>query len=188
MFARIAATVLALTLTVQAAFAAPQPYRLDIDRSEVRFTIVAEGSRQSGVMPVKAAKMLIDLDNVPASKVDVTLDAAGARMGAFFLTQTMKGPEVLDTARFPNIRFRSTRILGDLAGARISGDLTIRDVTLPVTLEAGLYRQRGTPEGSRDKLTVMLTGTVSRAAFGADGFSGFVGDQIDLRIIVQIER
>ncbi len=188
MFARFTATMLALMIAVSAASAGPEQYRLDVARSKVQFRIDTEGTGQSGVMPVRAATMLIDLDNMSASQVDVTLDAAGAHMSAFLLTQAMKGPDILDTARFPDIHFRSTRIKGDLSTARISGNLTIRDVTRPVTLKAGLYRQRGTPANSDDSLTVLLTGTISRAAFGAGGFSGVVGDRIELRIIARIEK
>ena len=100
----------------------------------------------------------------------------------------MKGPQVLNTDRFPEIRFRSTSITGDLRGARVTGDLTVRGVTRPVTLNAGLYRQSGTEICDRSRLIVQLTGSISRAAFGADGFPGFVDDEINLNIIARIEK
>jgi polyisoprenoid-binding protein YceI len=57
----------------------------------------------------------------------------------------MMGPDVLDTAKFPNIAFESTNI--DSAAARrwtVSGRLTIRGITralsFPVTLVDGRYR------------------------------------------------
>jgi len=59
--------------------------------------------------------------------------------------QTMLGPEVLDTANFPEIRFRSLTI--EKAGEgkwRVHGDLTLRGQTRPVlaevTGEPGHYR------------------------------------------------
>ncbi|MEM7074259.1 MAG: YceI family protein [Pseudomonadota bacterium] len=181
----IAAVLMALpTLTP----AAPETYKLNPAQSVVAFTYTYQGTPNQGRMPVKAARMLLDLDNVPGSQVDVTLDARGAQAGFFFATQTMKGPSVLYTDRFPEISFRSTRITGDLRGAVVQGDLTIRDVTRPVTLRAGLYRQEGTALGDRSRLIVQLTGTVSRAAFGAGGFPGFVDDAIALNIIARIEK
>lgn len=180
--------VLLVTTIVTAARAAPEPYRLNAAQSVVAFTYKFQGRPTQGRMPVKAARMLLDLDNVPASSVDVTLDPSQARAGFIFATQTMKGPNVLYTDRFPEIRFRSTKITGDLGGALVQGDLTIRDVTRPVTLRAGLYRQTGTQPGDRNRLIVQLTGRISRSAFGAGGFPGFVDDAIDLNIIARIEK
>ena len=183
---RLLAFVLALFATD--ALADPVPYMLDTDRSDVGFSYDFQGSERKGSMPVKSAEMLIDLENVPASSVVVELEARKAKAGFIFATQVMKGPDVLDTASYPVIRFASTSFDGDLRGATVSGDLTIRGVTRPVTLEAGLFRQRGTEIGDTRNLTVLLTGTINRNDFGASGFPGYVGPMIDLRIIARINR
>ena len=177
-----------LCLVAGLATAAPQDYRLNTARSTVGFTYGFGEVENEGRMPVKSAVMRIDLGNISASQIDVSLDASRARAGFFFATQAMKGPEVLDTAHFPTIRFTSTRITGNLRKARIVGNLTVRGITRPVTLSAALYRQRGTAPDDLDNLTVLLTGTISRSAFGADGFSAYVGDLIGLRIIARIEK
>lgn len=57
-----------------------------------------------------------------------------------------------------------------------------------MTLDAGLYRQRGTQPGDRNNLTVLLTGGVSRSAFGATGYAGLVGDRIGIRILARITK
>jgi polyisoprenoid-binding protein YceI len=132
--------------------------------------------------------MHIDLRDIRASEVEVTLDASGARAGFFLATQAMRGPLGLDTGRYPEIRFRSTRISGTLAAARIEGLLTVRGVTRPVTLRAGLYRTPETDPARLDRLTVLLTGEIDRHAFGASGFPDLVGPLIDLRIVARIER
>ena len=64
----------------------------------------------------------------------------------------------------------------------------MRGITRAVTLDAGLYRQRGTQPGDRDNLTVLLTGSVSRSAFGATGYAGLVGDLIGIRIVARIAK
>ena len=105
-------------------------------------------------------------------------------------TQAAAAPEAyrLDTARHPLITFRSTRITGTLQTATVEGHLTLRGVTRPVTLTAGLYRQRGTEPRDLDHLTVLLTGQIDRHTFGASGFADLVGPLIDLRIVARIER
>ncbi|MGM0660919.1 MAG: YceI family protein [Pseudomonadota bacterium] len=179
---------LALCLLTSAAIDAPEAFRLDTARSSVGFTYRFMGRDTLGTMPVKSAGMAIDLRNISASRVDVTLDPTDARAGFLFATQAMKGPRVLDTARHAEITFRSTDITGTLQEARITGDLTVRGVTQPVTLQAGLYRQRGTDPADLDNLTVLLTGAIDRRAFGADGYPAYVGPKIALRIVARIER
>lgn len=141
-----------------------------------------------GTMPVKSAEMWIDLRDPGKSRVAVTLDATGARAGFFLATEAMKGPDLLDTAHFPEITFRATAITGTLQAATVTGDLTLRGVTRPVTLQAGLYRQQGSDPGDLDHLTVLLTGQIDRHAFGASGLAGLVGPMIGLRIVARIER
>ncbi len=170
------------------ALAGPAAYRLNTTDSVVGFTYKFQGNDRYGRMPVSNAVMDIDLDNISASRVNVTLNAAAATAGGGFMTTTMKGPNVLNTQAHPEISFRSTRIEGSLSGAQVTGDLTIRGVTRPVTLQAGLYRQQGTARTDQSKLVVQLLGSVSRSAFGAGGFPGFVDDEIDLNIIAYIER
>ena len=175
-------------LIAAAATADPLQYQLDTARSAVTFTFGFDGKPRKGEMPVKSADLLLDLDNIPASKVAVTLNARGARAGFIFFTDAMKSDDVLSTRRFPEITFRSTRIRGDLKGATVTGDLTMRGVTRPVTLKAQLFRQRGTEVNDRNNLLILLTGTVSRRAFGANGYPKLVGDAIGLRIIARVTR
>lgn len=180
--------ILALALFATQALAAPAPYRLDAQRSSVRFTYDLAGTASGATMPVATADMALDLANPPASTVTVTLDAAGAKAGFFLATQAMRGPQGLDTTRHPLITFRSTAITGTLAAAQVEGLLTVRGTTRPVTLIATLYRQRDTDPADIDTLTVLLTGEINRHEFGVTGYPGFVGPRIGLRIVVRIEK
>ncbi|MFD3189493.1 YceI family protein [Sedimentitalea sp. HM32M-2] len=171
--------------------AAPTRYALDRAASTVGFRFILNGVSQTGSMPVQRADIFIDPANLAASRVDVTLDVAGARTPLGFATQALLSPEVLDAARFPTIRFVSKTILlsrdGRLSGgARIRGHLTLRGVTRPITLNAGLYRPRGTRADDLDILTVRLSGQLSRTAYGAAGYPRLVGDRVTLDITALI--
>ncbi|MEO3413470.1 YceI family protein [Roseovarius sp. CAU 1744] len=185
MFRRL---LLLICLVSSTANASPESYRLVAERSTVEFFYTFDGVRKAGHMPVVSADLLIDLDAVASSRILVTLNARAARAGFIFATEAMKSRRVLDTARHPEIHFRSTRINGDLRGAAIAGELTIRGVTRPVTLNARLYRQRGTAVDDRNNLLVELTGSIRRSEFGASGYPDLVGDEISLRVIARITR
>jgi polyisoprenoid-binding protein YceI len=70
------------------------------------------------------------------SYVEATLDASTIDSGMAQRDGHLKGPDFLDVSTYPTITFRSTRIDKAGAGYRITGDLTIRDVTRPVVLDA----------------------------------------------------
>lgn len=184
----ISAALLAALLAMPTpAVARPQPYRLDQAGSSVGFEADAGGGVLRGTMPVRSADITLDLDRIAASTVTVTLDAAGARAAFPLATEAMRGPNMLDTARHPLIRFESTGFTATATGARVSGRITVRGVTRDASLEATLFRPPGSEPGAHDRLSVLLTGSLSRAAFGATGYAGLVGDEVRLRIIARIE-
>ncbi len=183
-------TALALMLPLTA-LAAPVAYALEATKSQVGFVFTLNNTPAKGSMPIKASNILIDLDALQRSSVDVTVDVRRARTGLFFATEALKGASVLNAKQFGTIRFVSTGIRlsasGQLSGgAKIDGNLTIRGVTKPVTLDANLFRQRGTEAGDLSRLSFRITGTVSRSAFGATGFSDLVDDAIKLDIVARV--
>lgn len=179
----------ALASTAQAA---PTRYTLNQGDSNVGFSFTMGGGAQKGTMPIKSASITIDPENLTASHVEVIVDVAGAHTGLIFATQALIGPDVLNAAQYPTIRFVSRKVKlaadGRLSGgAHIIGDLTLRGVTRPVTLQANLYRQRGSVAGDLSRLTVQLTGQVSRSAFGAVGYPDLVADTVGLDITAVIK-
>jgi polyisoprenoid-binding protein YceI len=77
----------------------------------------------------------------------------------------LRSPDFFAADSFPQISFESTRI-EKLSGNkyRMAGNLTIRGVTKPVTLEGELAGTRQTPQGWL--AAVNLTGSVKRKEFG----------------------
>jgi polyisoprenoid-binding protein YceI len=76
-----------------------------------------------------------DLDNMDKSYAEVTLKAATVDTRNQQRDDHLRSPDFFDVEKWPDIRFVSTQIeeVGDNA-FMVSGDLTIRDVTKPVTI------------------------------------------------------
>lgn len=182
------AILAALILAAAPVAAKPVPYALEPAESTVGFETDFGPDLITGAMPVKSANLVLDFDAVSNSRIDVALDVVNAHASFPFAAQAMKGPKVLDSINFPEMSFRSTTIRRDGDGARVEGDLTIRGVTRPVTLQAAIYRQKGTEAGDLRQLTVQLQGTVRRSEFGATGWSDMVGDEVRLNILARIAR
>lgn len=185
--------LLLLALPASVALAGPQNYLLEADKSKVGFIYRLSGSDSSGTMPISSAIIEIDTDALTRSSVDVSVDVTRARAGLIFATEALKAGSVLDAQNHPEIRFRSTAIRlggqGRLSdGATIDGLLTIRGVTKPVTLNAALYRQRGTQASDLSQLSFQISGELSRSEFGASGFADLVADKVRLNIVARLRR
>jgi polyisoprenoid-binding protein YceI len=78
----------------------------------------------------------------------------------------LRGPDFFDVERYPEIRFASTRI-DPLGGPvfRTVGDLTIRDVTREVELEAVVEGAQRDPFG-QERVGVRCEGSINRTDFG----------------------
>lgn len=180
--------ILGLLLMAQTALAAPQRYHLQTDLSSVGFETDFGPDKITGTMPIRTADLTLDFAHVAASKVTVTLDAAGSQASFPFAAQAMRGPKVLNTAEFPEISFVSTSVVPQDQGATVAGNITIRGVTQPASFHAEIWRQQGTVAGDLSHLTIRLTGAVLRSQFGAVGWSDMVGDEVRLDILARIER
>lgn len=178
---------------IRPALAAITPYQLVPKRTSVEFTFDLSGLTQTGTMPIQSADIQIDLSNLVNSRVSVTLNAAKARTRLPFARNAMLGEGVLDIAQFPTIHFASTSVsLGDggriSQGAKITGDLTLRGVTRPITLQTDLFRPTGSDAGHLDMLSIRLIGVLNRHDFGASGYADLVQDTVGLKIQAEIKR
>jgi polyisoprenoid-binding protein YceI len=139
------------------------------------------------------ADLTLDPQNLSASKVVTTIDASSFEMDAApqMCLDIMKGPQMLDTGKFPQIVFKSERIR--MTGAKsleISGTLTLHGVTRPTLLVAtynGGYA--GMPNmDPQARVGFSAHGSFKRSDFGiaygvpAPGTTLGVGDLVDFSI------
>lgn len=74
-------------------------------------------------------------ENLADSKVEVTIDAASINTGAADRDNHLRSADFLDVENHPHVTFVSTCITGEGVNWQLTGDLTIRGVTRPVTLD-----------------------------------------------------
>jgi polyisoprenoid-binding protein YceI len=101
------------------------------------------------------------------SSVEVTIEAASIDTNNAMRDDHLRSPDFLDVERYPTLAFRSTKVerTGDTL-LRVSGDLTIRDVTRPIVLEVEYdgYERRDLLDRSRIAFTA--TTEIDREEFG----------------------
>jgi polyisoprenoid-binding protein YceI len=117
-----------------------------------------------------------DPSNPTALSVEATIDTTGCWTGDPTRDNHLRSPDFLDTARYPTIHFKSTATqeVGP-DDYRVTGDLTIRDVTHPVTLDLHYLGQWLTPwwedgvdKGPRTRAGFTATTRINRYDFGVN--------------------
>lgn len=176
-----------LALAPMRAGAETLPYRLRPEDAEIGFTFTVGDVAVKGRAPLRSADILVDTTDLTRSTANVTADVTRARTGMIIATQTLKSADILDADRFPTAQFSSTRVrLGSNGriseGARISGNLTLRGVTRPIQLNAALSRPAGTAPDDLRRLSIQLTGSLSRRDFGIVAYPDLVKDAVRLDI------
>ena len=160
------AAALALVSTI--AFAAPTSYKIDPNHTDV----VASWSHFGFSNPIanflKADGVIVyDPANVAASKVEVTLPLDGLDAQVPDFNDHLRSADFFDAAQYPTITFKSTSVKA--AGKNkltVVGNLTIKGITKPVTLNVTINKLGVHPLGQREAAGFSATATVKRTDFG----------------------
>jgi len=94
----------------------------------------------------------LDFDpaNPAAAQVEATLDVASLTSGVTDRDNHLRSADFLDATQYPTITFKSTKVeLDDDSSGKITGDLTIRNVTRPVVLKAEYLGTNKNPWGKQ---------------------------------------
>jgi polyisoprenoid-binding protein YceI len=140
--------------------------------------------------------VVTDERNPSKSRVEVTIDTASINTRAADRDTHLRSGDFFDVEKWPHITFRSTRIDGatDREGEsfRIIGDLTIRDVTRAVTLDA-TFEGRGQAMGG-ERASFTATGKIDRREFGLkwnqalEAGGVLVSNEVKMNVSVQLVR
>jgi len=194
-------TVLVLATAAPLAFGdtppastAPVPkgtYTIDKPHTSLIFRVNHLGfSNLTGRFTRLDARLVTDPSKLADSNLNVTIDAASVETDNApegFLDM-LRGKGWLETADFPQIKFRSTRVEATAANRiRVQGELTFHGVTKPIVLDAkynGGYA--GHPMDPNARIGFSATGKFKRSDFGvtvgipAPGSTMGVSDEVEI--------
>ena len=105
------------------------------------------------------------------------------------LVDELKGDKWLDAAKYPDITFKSTKVVKTGADtATVVGDLTMHGVTKPVTLEAKFNAAGPNPMSKVFTAGFEVSGTIKRSDFGVKTLVPIIGDEVQLMIDGAFEK
>lgn len=177
----IAVALAGLALAL-AAHAQPVAYRIDEARTSATFDVDHLGIlRAHGVFDGVSGHLVLDTA-ARAGAIELDIPVASVATGWRARDRFVRGEAMLDADRFPRMRFRSTRFEFDGARlARVDGELTLRDVTRPVSLTVRRM-------DCALACVAEASGTLGRRDFGLDAWWPVVGDRVDLNLVVTAVR
>ena len=124
------------------------------------------------------------------SSVEATLKATSLDTRTDQRDNHLRSADFLNVEKFPEIKFRSTRIKGDKEHFKLTGNLTIRDVTKEITLDVEYEGRNKDPWGG-ERVGFSASGKFDRREFGLTWNQALetggvlVGNDIKVNIEVQ---
>lgn len=168
---------------------------LDLAHTSVEFAVKhLMISTVTGRMKLARGQILVDEGRPESATVDVEIDAGSLDTGVADRDLHLRSPDFFDVANHPKIVFKSTRAqrLGETTG-KLEGELTVRGVTRPVTLDVEFEGEGIDPWGGR-RAGFTGTATLNRKDFGVswnmvlDSGGVLVGDKAKITIHAEAVR
>ncbi len=177
-------------LSFSQATLAAERYDFDKTHSQILFFVNHLGfSNSQGEFHDYDGHFEFDAKDWSQSSVEVSIRTASIDMDDYAWDKHLKAKEFFDVKKFPEMRYRSTRV--EQTGAKIGkiyGELTLLGITHPVVLDltlnkVGLHPMRKTPRAG-----FSATASLKRSEFGMKYAVPMVSDEVELRIEVEGPR
>jgi len=128
-----------------------------------------------------------DAEKPGSSSLSVSIDPNSVESRVEEFNEHLVGERFFDTTNHPDITFTSTGVEFDgETKAKVTGDLTIKGQTHPVTLDATLNKAGNHPMLKKPMMGFNAEATVPRSQWGLGYAVPMVGDEVNLFITVEL--
>ena len=180
-------TALAFTgVVATSSVAAPLTYSVDGSHTFPRFSYLHFGySTQLSSFSKTTGKVVYD-PQAQQGSVDIVISTKSVNTGFADFNEHIQGEDFLDTAKFPEATFKSTKVVFEGEKPKsIEGQLTIKGVSKPVTLTVTSFQAAPHPMMKKPTIGANAFTVIKRSEFNAGKYAPYVGD--DVRIDIAIE-
>ena len=184
---RLLSAAALLAFAAAPAFAAPVTYKIDPTHTIVLAQWNHFGfSNPSASFGNVEGTLVYDAADVARSSVEVTLPLSGLEGFSAKFNEHLRSADFFDAAKFPKATFKSTKVEAAGEGKlKVTGDLTVKDITRPVVLDATLNKAADHPMTKAPTIGFDATTTLSRTEFGVGNYAPAVSDEVELRITTE---
>jgi polyisoprenoid-binding protein YceI len=175
--------------------AEPADYKIDLSHSRLGFGVKhMMVSTTRGNFKKFAGTAFVDEKDLTKTKVELTIDVDSIDSGDPARDKHLRSEEFFDVKKFPKATFKSKSAVRAGAGYKLTGDLTIRDVTKEVTLDVeALTKEVLTPFKTYSRGVHAAT-KINRSDFGLKWNKALetggvaVGEEVTLDIDLELQR
>jgi polyisoprenoid-binding protein YceI len=193
MFKRVFSVIGAVLILAVAASA--DTWKFDMPHSSVGFTVRhLVIAKVNGEFKDFDGAISFDGENVESGSADVAIQMASVDTENEKRDEHLRSPDFFDAEKFPAMTFKSKKIVkGEDSNYKMTGDLTIRDVTKEVTLDVEFNGSIVDPWGGT-RAGFSATGAIDRQDFGVKWnkpleTGGFlVSDQVIIKIEAELVK
>ena len=189
----LAPLALALVLASSSAHAEKETFLLDKNHTQIGFKVRHFVSKVSGRFAKFEGTIVLDRAKPEDSSVEVRIEATSIDTGVPNRDKHLNSADFFDTAKFPEITFKSTKIAAKGKDAfEVTGDLTMRGVTKPVTLTVTSNGFVGDGMGGK-KAGFDVTGKLDRKDFGVSwnksvDQNAMLSDEVEILITIEADK
>lgn len=186
MMSKLLATALLSAAVVTPVFAAPATYGVEPNHTFPRFSYTHLGfTTQLSRFDKTTGTVVYDKEG-RAGSVDITIDTRSVSTGSALFNQHIQGEDFLDTAKYPNVTFKSTKVNfdGDKP-VSIEGDLTMKGITKRVTLTVTRFLAAPHPIQKKDTIGADAYTIVKRTDFNMGKYAPAVSDEVRIDIAIE---
>lgn len=187
--ALVIASAMTLGLGSGAVSAEPQEYKIDPGHTFITFEISHIGfSFLPGTFNDFSGELTYDAENPSNSSTEFTIDVASIDTEHAERDKHLRSDEFFNVKKFPQATFVSTAYepTGDNT-AKLTGDLTIKGVTKPVTLDVTMTNAAQDP-WEQYRISFIATTEITLKDFNIDYDLGPASRTADLKIAVEATR
>jgi len=154
-----------------------QQYKPVDEKSEVKFSIKNFGLNTEGSLTGLKGTIKFDPANVAASSFNVSVDVNTINTGIDSRDSHIKKEDYFDAAKFSTISFVSTNITANQNQYTVTGNLTIKGITKPVSFPFTVQTENN---------DVMFNGnfSINRKDFGVGGSSAVLSNTVNITLKV----
>jgi polyisoprenoid-binding protein YceI len=157
-------------------------YKVDTGHTQVLFTYLHLGfTEYTGQFTQPTGSLVLDPKNPANDKVEISFPIDKVATTVPGLNAHFQTPQIFDSAKYPEARFTSTSVTVHGTTATIVGNLTLKDVTKPITLEAR-FVGAGASMGGKPYVGFAATATLNRSDYHLGFLVPMVADKVDLVI------
>ena len=180
-------TTLALSAAVVApVFAAPVSYGVEANHTFPRFSYTHLGfTTQQSRFDKTTGTVVYDKEGRTGS-VNITIETTSVSTGSTLFNQHIQAEDFLDTAKYPTVTFKSTKVNfdGDKP-VSIEGDLTMKGITKRVTLTVTRFLAAPHPIQKKDTIGADAYTIVKRTDFNMGKYAPAVSDEVRIDIAIE---